>query len=141
MTTVLFACVKNAGRSQMAAAFFNRMADPALARAISAGTSPAESLHAWVVDAMAERGVDLSEARPRRLTRELAATADWLVTMGCGDQCPLVPGTRVEDWPLDDPNGRSPADVRAIRDEIAARVQQLIAANGWVGGKGEGTSP
>lgn len=140
MTTVLFACVKNAGRSQMAAAFFNRMADPARARAISAGTSPAESVHAEVIDAMAERGVDLSQAHPRRLTHELAATANWLVTMGCGDQCPLVPGTMVEDWPLDDPGGRTLADVRAIRDDIQSRVQRLVAANGWAG-EGEATPP
>ena len=130
MKTILFACVHNAGRSQMAAALFNQLADPAQARAISAGTSPADRVHPEVVSAMREEGVDLSTARPQKLTPDLARGADVLVTMGCGDACPVVPGTRIEDWPLDDPKGRSAADVRRIRDEIRGRVGDLAAREG-----------
>jgi arsenate reductase len=129
--TVLFACVKNAGRSQMAAALFNRLADPASARAISAGTAPADAVHPEVITAMAEIGIDLSDARPTRLTDAVARTAAWLITMGCGDKCPFVPGARVEDWAVDDPHGRPAAEVRAIREEIATRVRTLVAQNGW----------
>jgi arsenate reductase len=128
---VVFACVHNAGRSQMAAAFFNRLADPAKARAISAGTAPGERVHPEVVDAMRELGIDLAGARPQRLTAELAAGAAWLVTMGCGDECPVVPGARRADWPLADPRGRSPDDVRAIRDEVRARVEAFVRDQGW----------
>ncbi len=131
MTTVLFACVHNAGRSQKAAALFNRWADPARARALSAGTQPGERVHPEVVDVMRDLGIDLSTVKPRKLTPELAAQAGWLVTMGCGDDCPVAPGARRDDWPLEDPKGKPRARVGAIRDEIAARVQQLIAANGW----------
>ena len=127
MTTVLFACVHNAGRSQMAAAFFNALADSHRARALSAGTQPGDRVHPEVVEAMREAGVDLSAARPQRLTPELASRAQVLVTMGCGDACPVVPGTRVIDWPLEDPKGRSLDDVRRIRDDIRARVTALIA--------------
>ena len=130
MKTVLFACVHNAGRSQMAAAFFNALADPAKARALSAGTVPGDRVHPEVVEVMRESGIDLAGARPRRLTSELASTANVLVTMGCGDACPLVPGARVEDWPLADPKGQAIADVRRIRDEIRARVLDLIARDG-----------
>ena len=126
MTTVLFACVHNAGRSLMAAAFFNALADPAKARAISAGTRPAERINPVVVEAMREVGVDLSDGRPQQLTPELAAAAQWLVTMGCGDQCPVMPGARRADWPLDDPAGQSLERVRAIRDDIQSRVRALI---------------
>jgi arsenate reductase (thioredoxin) len=126
MTTVLFACVHNAGRSQMAAAFFNQLADPAKARAISAGTDPGPRVHPEVVDAMREAGIDLGKASTQRLNDDLARQAQVLVTMGCGDQCPLVPGTRREDWPLDDPKGQSIERVRAIRDDIRQRVEQLI---------------
>src|SRR5918993_3252360 len=115
MTTVLFACVHNAGRSQMAAALFNASADPAKARAISAGTAPAADVHPEVLIVMREHGVDLSGARPVRLTEALAQRAQWLITMGCGDQCPFVPGARVDDWPLVDPKGKSLDDVRAVR--------------------------
>ncbi len=111
MTTVVFACVHNAGRSQMAAAFFNDLADPARARAVSAGTAPAERVHPEVVAAMREVDIDLSGARPQRLTRELAAPAQLLVTMGCGEACPVVPGLRRDDWPVDDPKGRALGDV------------------------------
>lgn len=127
MTTVLFACVHNAGRSQIAAALFNRYADPAVARAISAGTDPAARVHPEVIDIMRTRGVDLSGQRPQKLTSSLAADAQWLITMGCGDQCPVVPGARVEDWPLPDPKGQ-PADVvTRLIDDIDQRVRALIA--------------
>ena len=115
----------------MAAALFERMADPAKARAISAGTRPAERVHPEVVAALSERGIDLADARPRLLTPELAAGARWLVTMGCGDECPVVPGARVLDWPLDDPAGQPLERVREIRDEIERRVRGLIEAQGW----------
>ena len=131
MTTVIFACIHNAGRSQMAAALFNRAADPTRARAISAGTEPGPRVHPEVVVAMAELGMDLSAARPQRLTDDLAASADWLITMGCGEQCPHVPGLRRDDWPLTDPKGQSVAAVREIRDEIARRVAELVAREGW----------
>jgi arsenate reductase len=131
MKTVVFACVHNAGRSQIAAAWFNEMADAAIARALSAGTRPAERVHPEVVEAMHEVGIDLSSARPTLLTPELAARADLLITMGCGDECPVVPGLRRDDWPLQDPRGRSAEQVRKIRDEIRARVSQLLAREGW----------
>jgi len=127
MKTVLFACVHNAGRSQMAAALFNLLADPARARAISAGTQPGDRVHPEVVEAMRELGVDLSTARPRLLTDDLARTADLLVTMGCGEACPHVPGLARDDWPLPDPKGEPPARVREIRDEIRARVEALVS--------------
>lgn len=126
MKTVLFACVHNAGRSQIAAAFFNVLAHPARARAISAGTDPAAGVHSEVVDAMREIGIDLAGAKPRRLTEELARGVHVLVTMGCGEQCPVVPGARREDWPLADPKGLPIDRVREIRDEIRSRVEQLV---------------
>jgi arsenate reductase len=131
MTTVIFACIHNAGRSQMAAAFFNDLANPAVARAISAGTEPGERVHPVVVDAMAEKKIDLSEARPQRLTAELASQAEWLITMGCGDQCPVVPGVQRNDWPLADPANQPLERVRGIRDEVEERVRKLIAKQGW----------
>jgi arsenate reductase (thioredoxin) len=124
--TVLFACVHNAGRSQMAAALFNQLADPAKARAISAGTEPGAHVHPEVVEAMGELGVDLRGAAPRKLTDALAAEASVLVTMGCGEACPVVPGAVREDWPLDDPKGQPIERVRQIRDEIAGRVRTLL---------------
>jgi arsenate reductase len=127
--TVLFACVENAGRSQMAAAFFNA-ASPAGARAVSAGTRPADRVHPEVVEAMREAGVEVSD-RPRLLTREVAEGAALLVTMGCGEECPVVPGLRREDWSLPDPKDQPPARVRAIRDEIRGRVQELVAGRRW----------
>ena len=127
MKTVIFACVHNAGRSQMAAAFFNAIADPKRARAVSAGTQPGARVHAEVVAAMREVGVDLSAAVPQRLTDELAAGADLLITMGCGDACPAVPGLRRDDWPLPDPKGQPIERVREIRDEICSRVSDLVA--------------
>lgn len=131
MTTVLFACVHNAGRSQMAAALFNLLADPAKARAISAGTAPGPHVHPEVREAMAELGVDLSGVQPQRLTDELARQAQVLITMGCGDECPVVPGALRDDWPLRDPKGRPLPEVREIRNEVRARVAELVARHGW----------
>jgi arsenate reductase len=128
---VIFACVHNAGRSQMAAAFFNALADAKLARATSAGTEPGERVHPEVVEVMRELGLDLSTARPQRLTLDLARGAAFLVTMGCGEACPVVPGLRREDWPLPDPKGRSLDEVRRIRDEVEARVRAFIAEQHW----------
>lgn len=128
---ILFACVHNAGRSQMAAALFNLEADPSRARAISAGTRPAERVHPEVVEAMHELGIDLGDVRPQRLSEDLAATAQWLVTMGCGDECPVVPGARRDDWPLADPKGQPIERVREIRDEIHRRVREFVTAQGW----------
>jgi arsenate reductase len=124
--TFLFACVHNAGRSQIAAALFNLYADRSRCLAISARTEPVDHVHPEVVEVMREIGVDLSSARPRRLTDDLARTASVLVTMGCGEACPFVPNLRIIDWALPDPKGQSLEDVRAIRDEIHDRVKQLI---------------
>jgi arsenate reductase (thioredoxin) len=131
MRTVIFACVENAGRSQMAAAFFNALANPARARAISAGTAPAARIHTEVVAAMQEVGFDLHAATPQLLTAELASVAHLLVTMGCGDTCPVVRGLRREDWSLPDPKGKAPDQVRAIRDEIRRRVERLVVDDDW----------
>jgi arsenate reductase len=131
MRTVIFACVHNAGRSQMSAAYFNRTADPARARALSAGTQPGARVHPEVAEALREVGIDLSGAVPQLLTEELARGADWLVTMGCGDACPAVPGLRRDDWPLPDPKGQPVEVVRAIRDEVRQRVEAFVDANGW----------
>jgi arsenate reductase len=128
---VVFACVHNAGRSQMAAAFFTQLANPQRARAVSAGTQPAAHVHPQVVAAMREVGIDLAAARPTKLTPELAAGASLLVTMGCGEACPAVPGLRREDWPLADPKNQQLDGVRAIRDDVRARVHALIAREGW----------
>ena len=128
MLKVIFACVHNAGRSQMASAFFNRFADPAKAEAISAGTEPGSRVHPEVLAVMQEIGIDLRGATPRKLTEELAREAQLLVTMGCGDKCPYVPGLRRDDWPLRDPKGLPVEEVRAIRDEVKQRVQSLIEA-------------
>jgi arsenate reductase len=130
MRTYIFACIHNAGRSQMSAAFFNQLADPLLARAFSAGTQPAEHVHPVVVEVMREIGIDLSAALPQKLTSELEQGAQMLITMGCGDECPYIPGLRREDWPLPDPKGRPIDDVRAIRDTIRLRVSELLATEG-----------
>lgn len=127
MKTVLFACVHNAGRSQIAAALFNKLADPAKARAVSAGTDPGTVVHPQVIAVMREVGLDISAAAPQRLTPELAKTAQYLITMGCGDQCPVVPGARRDDWPLDDPKGKPIEQTREIRNQIQQRVEDLIA--------------
>ena len=149
MKKVIFACVHNAGRSQMAAAWFNRLvtesspnsqAPPPSSttssqtrrpkaeapRAVSAGTAPAERVHPEVVAVMKEVGIDLSSATPRKLTADLAQEADLLVTMGCGDECPYVPGLTIEDWPLEDPKGKPIERVREIREEIRRRVEELL---------------
>jgi arsenate reductase len=131
MKTVLFACVHNAGRSQVAAGWFNAVADPASATAVSAGTQPGERVHPEVLKAMNEVGIDLSSARPQLLTEQLAKNANLLVTMGCGESCPVVPGVERQDWPLADPKGQSLERVREIREEIRGRVVQLINAKGW----------
>jgi arsenate reductase len=129
---VIFACVENAGRSQMAAEFFNQLADPSLANAVSAGTRPASRVHPEVAIAMREVGIDVLAAKPKLLTPELVEGAYLLVTMGCGDECPIVPGLRREDWALEDPKGRPMADVREIRDDIRNRVRALIEREGWM---------
>ena len=126
MATVLFVCLQNAGRSQMSAALFERVA-AGRHDALSAGTTPASRVHPEVVEVMNELGLDLAENVPRRLTTDLAEQADIVVTMGCDDACPYIPGKRYLDWNLEDPAGRSIDEVRATRDEIAARVDELVA--------------
>lgn len=125
MSRVLFVCLRNAGRSQMAEALFARAAGTRH-EARSAGSEPAERVHPEVVEAMAELGVDLAGRAPRRLDEADAEWADVVVTMGCGDACPVVPGRRYLDWDLPDPAGRPLAEVRAVRDEIARRVEALV---------------
>ncbi len=124
MKTIIFACVHNAGRSQMAAAF--AALHPGV-RALSAGTEPGERVHPEVVEVMREVGIDLSAAKPQKLTTELAQQADLLITMGCGDKCPYVPGLKTEDWPLEDPKGKPLGRVREIRDDIRRRVESLVS--------------
>jgi arsenate reductase len=131
MKTVIFACIHNAGRSQMAAAWFNSLANPREAQAVSAGTEPGPRVHPEVLEAMKEVGIDLSGQTPQLLTDELARGARMLVTMGCGEQCPAVPGVQRDDWPLEDPKGKPLARVREIRDEVKRRVQALIDKQGW----------
>ena len=133
MHTVIFACVHNAGRSQMAAAFFNQLAHPDLARALSAGTQPAAHVHPEVLEVMREVGLDLSAAHPRRLTAELAGGASHLVTMGCGEACPAVAGLKISDWALEDPKGLPLEQVRRVRDVIRERVAAFVTAEGWAG--------
>ncbi len=128
MRKIIFACVHNAGRSQMSAAFFNRYSDPSKARATSAGTQPAQRVHPQVIEVMKELGMDLSGAKPQKLTPALAQEADLLVTMGCGDECPFVPGLRREDWPFPDPKDQSIEQTREIRDNIERRVLTFIEA-------------
>ena len=130
MLKIIFACVHNAGRSQMAAAFFNQLADRTKAEAVSAGTEPGSRVHSEVLAAMQEIGIDLSAAKPQKLTQELANDTALLITMGCGDKCPYVPGLRRDDWPLPDPKGRPMDEVRAVRDNIKVRVAELIRAEG-----------
>ena len=131
MNTVIFACVHNAGRSQMAAAWFNALADSTKARALSAGTEPGTRVHPEVLEVMGEVGIDLAEKMPQRLTQDLARGARLLVTMGCGEQCPVVPGLKREDWPLEDPKGKPIERVREIRDEVRARVVGLLRREAW----------
>jgi arsenate reductase len=124
--TYVFACIHNAGRSQMAAAWLRQLANPGKARSISAGTEPGSRVHPEVLDAMKEVGVDLSSAQPQKLTDDLAGGANLLITMGCGEACPVVPGLRREDWPLEDPKGKPMERVREIRDDVRRRVEDLI---------------
>lgn len=131
MDRVIFACRHNAGRSQMAAAFFRQLVDPTKAEAVSAGTTPGDRVHPEVAAVMGEIGVDLSGARPQLLTRDLASGARLLVTMGCGEECPYVPGVEVLDWPLEDPKGKPVERVREIRDEIRTLVVDLLRRNSW----------
>jgi len=125
MARVLFVCLHNAGRSQMSAALLDAQAQGTHS-SLSAGTAPGERVHPEVVDVMREIGIDLSSRRPQLLTQELAEQADVVVTMGCGDVCPYIPGKRFIDWELPDPKGRPIAQVRAIRDDIAGRVRDLV---------------
>jgi protein-tyrosine-phosphatase len=127
MATVLFVCLHNAGRSQMSAALFERDAE-GRHHALSAGSEadPTGRVHPPVVDVMRELGIDLSDRRPRRLSPELAAQADVVVTMGCGDACPFIPGRRYIDWELPDPKGQPLDEIRATRDDISTRVQALV---------------
>jgi arsenate reductase (thioredoxin) len=125
VATVLFVCLHNAGRSQMSAALLEREA-AGRHTALSAGTTPEQHVHPEVVEVMRELDIDLSERTPRLLTRELAEQADLVVTMGCGDQCPFIPGKRYLDWDLPDPKGRPLTEVRTTRDRIARQVRALI---------------
>lgn len=126
MSTVLFVCLHNAGRSQMSQALFERAA-AGQHRALSAGTTPGERVHPEVVQVMRELDIDLADRTPKLLTRGLVSQADLVVTMGCGDQCPYIPSKRYLDWDLPDPKGRPLDEVRAIRDEILTRVTELVA--------------
>lgn len=132
MKAVLFACVHNAGRSQMAAALFNALADPSKARAVSAGTEPGPRVHPEVLVAMREEGIDLTSVVPQKLTEELASQSSMLITMGCGEACPVVPGVERDDWPLEDPKGKPIERVREIRAEIEGRVRTLLTQRGWL---------
>jgi arsenate reductase len=131
MKTVIFACIHNAGRSQMAAAWFNALADASKAHAISAGTDPGDRVHPEVLQIMNEVGIDLSGKIPQKLTDELAHGADMLITMGCGEQCPVVPGLKRDDWPLEDPKDKPIERVREIRNDVRARVGELLRREGW----------
>jgi arsenate reductase len=115
----------------MAAAWFNKLASPTKARAISAGTEPGSRVHPEVVEVMNEVGIDVSREQPRFLSDELARSASLLITMGCGEACPAIAGLRREDWPLEDPKGKPAARVRQIRDDVRARVEALIQREGW----------
>jgi arsenate reductase len=126
MSTVLFVCRQNAGRSQMSQALFEQAAQ-GRHQALSAGTTPADQVHPEIIQVMNEIGIDVSQRTPTGLTRHLADRADIVITMGCGDQCPYIPGKRYVDWDLEDPQGRPLEEVRAIRDEIAQRVAVLIS--------------
>lgn len=128
---VVFACVANAGRSQMAAALFNTLASPASARAVSAGTKPGTTVHPEVVTAMRELGIDISAAKPQYLSTDITKDAHIVITMGCGDDCPLIPGVERDDWPLADPQGQPLETVRQIREEIRKRVTELVSERKW----------
>ena len=131
MKVVLFACVHNAGRSRMSAAWFNALCSSPSVTGSSAGTEPAESVHPVVMEAMREVGIDLSSAKPQNFTKELAEHACLLVTMGYGEACPYVPGLEKEDWPTQDPKGQRIEDVRQIRDSLKQRVSDLVHRRKW----------
>jgi arsenate reductase len=124
---VLFVCVHNAGRSQIAAGILQREAGDRV-RVVSAGSEPADQLNPAVVVAMDEVGIDISAERPKKLETDMVRESDVVITMGCGDACPIFPGKRYEDWEIDDPSGKSLEEVREIRDEIRARVERLVAS-------------
>ena len=128
---VVFACVANAGRSQMAAALFNTLANPGRARAVSAGTRPATTIHPEVVTVMREFGIDLTNATPQYLSTDVTKDAHIVITMGCGDDCPLIPGVERDEWPLDDPKDQPIDTVRRIRDDIKKRVAELVSERKW----------
>ena len=134
MKAVRFACIHNAGRSQMAAARFNALADATKARAISAGTAPGLRVHPEVLEAMREVGIDLSDLLLCLLFVDLARGAQLLITMGCGEQCPVVPGLQRGDWPLEGPKGKPVARVRELRGDVRARVIALLGREGWARG-------
>ncbi|HEV7420473.1 MAG TPA: arsenate reductase ArsC [Mycobacterium sp.] len=127
--TVLFLCTHNAGRSQMALGFFSHLAGDR-ATALSGGSTPAEQINAAAIEVMAEKGIDITSAHPKVWTNDMVEAADVVVTMGCGDTCPFIPGRRYEDWQLPDPAGQSVESVRPIRDEIEYRVRQLLSQLG-----------
>lgn len=131
MKTVIFACVHNAGRSQMAKAFFNLLADSSKALAVSAGTEPAAKVHPEVLAVMREVGIDLVNVKPTLLTQQSAEGASLLVTMGCGEKCPYVPGLKIIDWQLEDPKGKGVEQAREIRDRIKILVTDLLRSNDW----------
>ena len=132
MTIVIFACVHNAGRSQMAAAYFNKFADSTKAQAISAGTQPLEQIHLRVKMVMSEESLDLSNARLTKLTTELAKGASYLITMGCKESCPSIPNVTIMDWPFPDPKGKEIDEVRLIRDQIKTKVLHFLAEQLWL---------
>ena len=132
METVIFACIHNAGRSQMAAAFFNKYADPKKAIAISAGTQPASQIHSEVKTVMDEIEISMTNAQPKLLTPELAKDAKYLITMGCKENCPCIPGLKILDWPFQDPKGQSLGNVRTTREKIKTQVLGFLAQNLWL---------
>lgn len=132
METVIFACIHNAGRSQMAAAFFNEFADLTKAHAISAGTQPASQIHPEVKTVMSEIEISLADAKPKLLTAELAKEATYLITMGCKENCPYISGLKILDWPFPDPKGQSLENVRVTRDNIKNQVLDFLAQNRWL---------
>ncbi|KAG0285585.1 hypothetical protein BGZ96_010186 [Linnemannia gamsii] len=131
MSDIMFACVHNAGRSQMAAAFFNVHATQDGMKGISAGTNPASEVHGVVRDIMLEKNIDLSHIQPVKLTPELAKTCSTIVTMGCGETCPYVPGVKIIDWKITDPKNKPIDEAREIRDEIENKIKEFIAENNY----------
>ncbi|KAF9908127.1 hypothetical protein EC991_010255 [Linnemannia zychae] len=131
MTDIMFACVHNAGRSQMAAAFFNKHRTQEAIKGVSAGTNPASEVHGVVREIMLEVGVDLSNITPVKLTPQLATTVSTIITMGCGETCPYVPGVKIVDWKITDPKNKPIDEAREIRDEIETKIKAFIAENNY----------